>query len=629
MFQLTTGALRKMLDGQDVVKPVLQILAIKNIQNNMDGMTRYKVTLHDGESQHNFGILATQKNSLVEDGSMKIGSVIRLDEFASNILSKEPPKIVVILLNFEIMGEMDSKIQTPSLNEPPVKKEAPVVQSMKNDENVEPKKEAPSNAKSFFNNKEPVQAPQKTVKPPINNSVKPEPTAANTQSGMFNNFKIVGISSLNPYQNKWSIKARVINKSNIRTYNNAKGEGRLFNVEFMDSTGVIRATGFNEQLDKFYETLTIDNVYYVSKATLKTANRQYSKIDNDYEMTFGNDTMIETCHETENMPRLTLNLTPLSDLINISPGTFVDLIAIVKSAGDMSSITVKSTNKELNKRELYLVDSSNSQISCTLWGKQAEDFDPAEHPVILLKGAKLSDYGGRSLSVGGSTIMQLNPDIPEAHTMRGWFDASGNEMTVTNLSDNKRSAGEGTDGNYVGNTPWKSFDRLKEEQMGMADKPDYFQVNGVVLYAKKDNSMYMACPGEKCNKKVVDQNDGSYRCEKCTKNYTEFKWRMILNVNLCDYSDSNWVTLFQEQAECVLETSADVLGKLKSTNDPSYDEIFANAVFKEYTFKLRAKQETYNDEKRLKITGVSAAPLNYVEESKRLIENIRRYQPKE
>lgn len=629
MFQLTTGALRKMLDGQDVVKPVLQILAIKNIQNNMDGMTRYKVTLHDGESQHNFGILATQKNSLVEDGSMKIGSVIRLDEFASNILSKEPPKIVVILLNFEIMGEMDSKIQTPSLNEPPVKKETPVVQSMKNDENVEPKKEAPSNAKSFFNNKEPVQAPQKTVKPPINNSVKPEPTAANTQSGMFNNFKIVGISSLNPYQNKWSIKARVINKSNIRTYNNAKGEGRLFNVEFMDSTGAIKATGFNEQLDKFYETLTIDNVYYVSKATLKTANRQYSKIDNDYEMTFSNETMIETCHETENMPRLTLNLTPLSDLINVSPGAFVDLIAIVKSAGDMSSITVKSTNKELNKRELYLVDSSNSQISCTLWGKQAEDFDPAEHPVILLKGAKLSDYGGRSLSVGGSTIMQLNPDIPEAHTMRGWFDASGNEMTVTNLSDNKRSAGEGTDGNYVGNTPWKSFDRLKEEQMGMADKPDYFQVNGVVLYAKKDNSMYMACPGEKCNKKVVDQNDGSYRCEKCTKNYTEFKWRMILSVNLCDYSDSNWVTLFQEQAECVLETSADVLGKLKSTNDPGYDEIFANAVFKEYTFKLRAKQETYNDEKRLKITGVSAAPLNYVEESKRLIENIKRYQPKE
>ena len=42
-----------MLDGQDVSNPILHIQAIKNIQNNMDGMTRYKVTLADGESQHN------------------------------------------------------------------------------------------------------------------------------------------------------------------------------------------------------------------------------------------------------------------------------------------------------------------------------------------------------------------------------------------------------------------------------------------------------------------------------------------------------------------------------------------------------------------------------------------------
>lgn len=41
-----------MLDGNDVSNPILQILQMKNIQNNMDGMTRYKVTLYDGDSQH-------------------------------------------------------------------------------------------------------------------------------------------------------------------------------------------------------------------------------------------------------------------------------------------------------------------------------------------------------------------------------------------------------------------------------------------------------------------------------------------------------------------------------------------------------------------------------------------------
>jgi hypothetical protein len=96
---------------------------------------------------------------------------------------------------------MDPKPQTPSLNEPPVKKEAPVEQEIKNDENIEPKKEAPpSNAKSFFNNKDTAQMPQKVIKAPLNST--PASTASNTQSGMFNNFKIVGISSLNPYQNK-------------------------------------------------------------------------------------------------------------------------------------------------------------------------------------------------------------------------------------------------------------------------------------------------------------------------------------------------------------------------------------------------------------------------------------------
>lgn len=41
-----------MLDGENVADPILQILQMKNIQNNMDGLTRYKVTLFDGEIQH-------------------------------------------------------------------------------------------------------------------------------------------------------------------------------------------------------------------------------------------------------------------------------------------------------------------------------------------------------------------------------------------------------------------------------------------------------------------------------------------------------------------------------------------------------------------------------------------------
>jgi replication factor A1 len=144
----------------------------------------------------------------------------------------------------------------------------------------------------------------------------------------------------------------------------------------------------------------------------------------------------------------------------------------------------------------------------------------------LVQGAKVAQYGGKNLSFTSLSVMQINPDIPEAHTLRGWFDQGGcNSSELVTL---------GGTGSHVGNfqTAWKTLDCLEEEQMGMRDKGDYMMVKGTVMYTRKDNSMYMACPGEHCNKKVIDQNDGTYRCEKCSKNYDHFNWRMILSISL-------------------------------------------------------------------------------------------------
>jgi replication factor A1 len=122
---------------------------------------------------------------------------------------------------------------------------------------------------------------------------------------------------------RWAIKARVTNKSNIRTYTNAKGEGKLFNVEFIDTTGEIRASGFNEQVDKFYDLLELDRVFYVSRCQLKAANKQYSKLENDYEMTFSNDTVIEPCNEEDSVPHMNLHLVKLCEMPHKNANDFV------------------------------------------------------------------------------------------------------------------------------------------------------------------------------------------------------------------------------------------------------------------------------------------------------------------
>jgi len=53
---------------------------------------------------------------------------------------------------------------------------------------------------------------------------------------------------------------------------------------------------------------------------------------------------------------------------------------------------------------------------------QAEQFDGSRQPVIAIKGARVSDFGGRSLSVLSSSTVVINPDSPEAFKLRGWYD---------------------------------------------------------------------------------------------------------------------------------------------------------------------------------------------------------------
>lgn len=60
---------------------------------------------------------------------------------------------------------------------------------------------------------------------------------------------------------------------------------------------------------------------------------------------------------------------------------------------------------------------------------------------------------------------------------------------------------------------------------------DYYTCIGTVVYLRKENCLYQACPSQDCNKKVVDQQNGMFRCEKCDKEFPNFKYRLILSVS--------------------------------------------------------------------------------------------------
>ena len=45
---------------------------------------------------------------------------------------------------------------------------------------------------------------------------------------------VLPIMALNPYVNRFTIKARVTHKGDVRTWNNQRGSGRLFSADLID-----------------------------------------------------------------------------------------------------------------------------------------------------------------------------------------------------------------------------------------------------------------------------------------------------------------------------------------------------------------------------------------------------------
>lgn len=145
--------------------------------------------------------------------------------------------------------------------------------------------------------------------------------------------------------------------------------------------------------------------------------------------------------------------------------------------------------------------------------------------MLLVKGARIGEFGGgKSISIIGSTVLKRNPDLTEGHFLRGWFDNGGGREVHNSLS--AQTGG----GNF--STEWLTFHEAKQKNLGNGDKADYFQVKGTISLIRNSNLVYKACAQENCKKKVVDMQNGQFRCETCNVETANFKYRLLVNVSM-------------------------------------------------------------------------------------------------
>ncbi|ORC87096.1 putative replication factor A, 51kDa subunit [Trypanosoma theileri] len=406
--------------------------------------------------------------------------------------------------------------------------------------------------------------------------------------------QIQPIDSLTPFLGgKWWIRARVTDKSDVRTWNKPTSQGKLFSFTLIDESTSIRATVFNDAVDLFDPLLVNGQVYYFSGGQVKNANRKFSNVNNDYELTFDSSSQISLARDTgsASIPQQRYNFVPIAILKQREVGSLVDILAVVLDVSEISSITQRSTGRELVKRTLRMGDNT-AAVEVTLWNEQAREWTAAAGTVLAMRQMKVGSYDGVTLSTTFQSTIDVNPALDHVKKLAEWYISTGGR-DITSLSSLGNAAGaNGMAGGAGGETyrGRKYFDDIAAEGLGRSEKPDFIDVRCMPVYVKQDAQWYDACP--QCNKKVTlegAQGD-RYRCEKCDQQVVPTQ-RYLVSFQATDNVSQMWVTLFNEAGVDFFGMTAPELKKQHEADPTFLTQLLQLRMNRPMLMRMRVKEE--------------------------------------
>lgn len=573
--QLATGNILKIHNGDTSLANVGHYLQVAHIFDPIKSQygTKCKITLHDSVNKMD-AVLASKYNSLITGQEIIVGTVLEVQKHTVN---GHQGKQIMVINEMEVLQK-----ECHQLGEP--KPCPPKATGGKKASGFGSKGGFGGNNSGFGNNK----------------------AASNFAATGGGEYQMV--TQLSPFQKDFKIKVRVTRKGPIRTWNNDRGSGKLFSVDFLDMQGgEIQATCFNDVADKFYPLLEEDKVYIVQKGRIKVANKRYTHITNDYQIDLNSDSMITPADDDGGIMNMKYDFKPLSSLENSEDKAYVDVCGIITGVQDAQTFTSKKTQKELTKRNFKIADSSGAAIDVTIWGDDATGFPGQAGQVCCLKAARVSEFNGKSLS---ANKMALDPQgVPEVDTLKKWWASEGSAAQFQSLTVSGTSGGK--------DEPPITLQEMENKGLGTRDDPDYFNLKVSVMRFPIDKESgkfpwYKAVPeSDGPAYKVEPGDDGvSWYCAKNGKSYNSYIPRYVLRMRVSDHTGSAWLNSFNDAAVNIIGKEAKELeGYIDSGDDRSFQAAFDDRLYVPFNFRVRAKQEMYNDENRRRLDVLSAKPI--------------------
>jgi len=445
----------------------------------------------------------------------------------------------------------------------------------------------------------------------------------NKYSGLEDEFQPV--ESLAPYS-PFIIKVRVTSKSDMRTFRQGMGEGKLFTAEVIDKDGSeITCTFFGEAAEKFYPILKENGVYIMRDGNVRMQNSKYNKKNNnEYQIVYDKkDVFIQPVQDDTDIMLSKFNYTKISKISELDVNSVVDIATFVKEIGDCIEIPLKKNNELKERRSLILYDDSKVMIEMTLWGESAKNIDFNKEDLIIIKSAKVNNFGGtKNLTSSFGTrifskLEQLSED-PFLNQLKEWKEKEycDEELQPFSIETTSRKS------------TLYTIEEINNTLPIIREKANFDLIASISHIKSEGNNLYYpACKNkDKCARKATFIGEDMFECPYCKESFRNPIYRYSLQVKISDHTGSLWIHAFDRAGATIMEKDADSLKQLKDMQDENgFSEIFKQALYKEFNFRLYAKKDDYNGEGKFKLQATRVENINYVKQGREVLSLLEQF----
>ncbi|KAL3818276.1 hypothetical protein ACJIZ3_004181 [Penstemon smallii] len=375
--------------------------------------------------------------------------------------------------------------------------------------------------------------------------------------------QMLHIVNVNKDTKLWAV--RVMVEAKTQPWFPARGTKRYQRILLVDETGQkISATIFDPDIEKFKAMFCLYKTYTVSNATVSKIEDKYDKFGYPYQWIINSKTACNPDPEF-GLPKslVKTEYTSIIDLKSlVGQKVLIDVAAIVIQKGELRSFILN--NKDAKLREFAILNQEKKVVALTLWNAVAvaegELIDNCTDTMPIIRATQLmiSSHRDGSLGSTASTVVEIDPQIPEVHALKVWRSANLRFIVDAITAKDYLPRIESS-------APFLTDHITTIADVLSAEKMDRFtvEVNALVTHSEQ-KYYYMACG--KCFSAVDAAYEYEYTCAMCGQ-MTKAKPRERIHVSIYDTTGSLDVTIFGPPVIMIMQMDAEMCLKIFSAGD--------------------------------------------------------------